>query len=396
MRSESFSSTPAGSPASTAFRLYATRAIAALLVFAAWTLVVRVGISQGSRHTVWTTRAFGNWPTVIEALDGSNNMELSIRATFESGETLGSRTTGTQADFGDPANINGSRFVTGSDARRVQSMSAFVTHPVDQAPYNQFELAIYADDHGAPGHLIARSQAGELRGNAWNTVPIDVVLAPRTPYWFFYNSNGRSDAVNNLTFSPVVAEPLDSVIRAPRSAGISRVALVGSLLGSPVATALVAVALSFWLRTRAPHLIVWVWAGFAGGLLLEFVLKQTLFVPYSTYPSGHALRAVFLATVCMPLLEHRWLRRALIAVALFVSLSAVHPNRHYSEEVLGGALAGWSLASAALAFGSRGVPRGLTSVQDWQGRLHDATTRRTGRDRRMRERRAQPDVVRVH
>ena len=121
MRSESFSSTPAGSPASTAFRLYATRAIAALLVFAAWTLVVRVGISQGSRHTVWTTRAFGNWPTVIEALDGSNNMELSIRATFESGETLGSRTTGTQADFGDPANINGSRFVTGSDARRVQS-----------------------------------------------------------------------------------------------------------------------------------------------------------------------------------------------------------------------------------------------------------------------------------
>lgn len=356
---------------------------------------MRVGISEGSRHTVWTTRAFGSWPAAIKALDGSNNMELSIRANVESGETLGSRTTGTRADFGDPANINGSRFVTGGDSQRVRSMSAYVTAPVDVAPYNQFELAVYDDDHGAPGRLIARSESGVLTGNAWSTVPIDVELAPRTPYWFFYNSNGRSDAVNNLTFSPVVAEPLDSVIRTPRSVFVSRVALAGSLLGSPAATSLLTVGLSVWLWRRAGSLVVWVWAAFVAGLALEYLLKQTLFVPYSTYPSGHALRAVFLATVCTPLLEHRPARRLVVVLAVLVSLSAVHPNRHYSEEVLGGALAGWSLASAALALSARSSRRGA-SVHRWTPFSIGDGTRRTGQDRRLRERRTPPDIVRVH
>ena len=370
-----------------------------MLVFIAWTLVVRAGITQGSRHTVWTTFAFGTWPSVISALDGSNNMELSIRATVESGETLGSQTIGTHADFGDPANINGSRFVTGGETSRVRSMSAYVAAPVDEPPFNQFELAVYDDDHGAPGRMIARSARGVLAANTWNTVPVDAVLAPRTPYWFFYNSNGRSDAVNNLTFAPVVAEPLDSVIRTPRSATVSRIARAGSLLGSPVSTALIALGLSFWLRRSWPR-VAWLWAGFLGGLLLEYALKQTLFAPYATYPSGHALRAVFLAAVCLPAIERAATRRLVILCAILVSLAAVHPNRHYSEEVIGGALAGWSLASAVLALGAlrRGVPTPDAGL-DWRpapSTANTAGTRRTGRDRRIRDRRSQPDIVRVH
>jgi len=367
-----------------------------MLVFVMWTLVVRVGISEGSRHTVWTTRTFGSWPAVINALDGSNNMELSIRATFDSGDTLGSRNSGTHADFGDPANINGSRFLTGSDPHRVRSMSAYVSAPVDTAPFNQFELAIYDDDHGAPGHLMARSERGALRAETWNTVPIDVVLAPRTPYWFFYNSNGRADGVNNLTFVPVVAEPLDSVIRAPRSEVFRRLALAGTLLGSPAATALLVAALSWWLWRRNRNLVVWVWAGFIAGLLLEYVLKQTLFAPYSTYPSGHALRAVFLASVCYPTIERSWPRRLVVMLAVLVSLAAVHPNRHYSEEVLGGALAGWSLAAAVLACSARQSPLANRAVQSRLQVLSHAGTRRTGHERRIRDRREQPDVVRVH
>lgn len=366
----------------------------ALLVFAAWTTVVRLGISDGSRHTVWAASAFGTWPDTLGALDGSNNMELSIRATYESGDTLGSSTTGRQSDYGDSSNINGSRFVTGSEAGRIRSMSAFVPSPIDAPPFNQFELAIYADDHGAPGSLIAHSARGSLSPNGWNTVPLDTVLSPRTAYWLFYNSNGRADDVNNLACAPVVGEPLDSVIRAPGSSAAKHLASALQMIASPAACTLLVLALSLWVGRDSPRLAVWMWIGLAASAVLEYGLKQTLFFPYASYPSGHAMRALFVATLAVAVSRSRAVRVVVPVLAVLVSLSAVHPNRHYSEEALGGAVAGWGLASLVLARGGD-VVRHQPASPLGDPFVADGFVRRAGPDRRRRERRTRPDTVEV-
>ena len=342
---------------------------------------------------MWTAQRFGTWPPVIGSIDGSNNMELSIRVNYDAGGTRGSNTIGTTSDFGDPANINGSRIVTGNDLGRVTSISAYVAAPLDVAPFNQFEMAIYDDHHGAPGRLLANSPRGRLTADAWNTVPLVVPLAPHTPYWLFYNSNGRTDSLNNLTFTPVVADPLDSVIRAPRSGGAGHFADALSLVGSPLAGVIVTLGLSLWIGRETPHAAWLLGAGLAVGTLSEFILKQTLFFPYSTYPSGHALRATFLATVITVVASRRSVRWAVAVLAVIVSLGAVHQNRHYSEEVVGGALAGWTLASAVVAFAAAVERPDLPSPRMSPA---GAFSQGTGLDRRRRERRRRTEPIEAH
>lgn len=353
---------------------FRARALLALLLFVAWTGIVRLGIAEGSRHAVWTTQPFGWWPEHIDALDGSNNLELSIRAGFASGGMLGSSTTGTTTDYGDPANINGSRFVTGIEAGRVTSMSAYVAAPVDAAPHNQFELAIYEDNRGAPGRLLARSERGTLNADQWNTVPIDTVLAPRTPYWLLYNNNGSHETVNNLTFAPLTADPLDAVIRVPRSGRLRSVAYAVSVLGSPGAAALAALGIAAWVGRKRPVFALLVAAGLVASAGFEWALKEAVFAPYATYPSGHALRATFLAVAVVALAPRRVVRVAAWTLAVAVGLGAIHPNRHYSEEVIGGALAGWAFGSAALAVAFALEP-GERRV--WLHRRAHAETRRS-------------------
>ena len=41
--------------------------------------------------------------------------------------------------------------------------------------------------------------------NAWNTVTITASLAANTKYWLVYNTNGRTDSVNNMFFSSAAA-----------------------------------------------------------------------------------------------------------------------------------------------------------------------------------------------
>ena len=370
---------------------YRTRAIIGLLLFVAWTGVVRRGISQGSRHAVWRAQSFGSWPVSMGPLEGSDNMELSIRAGYRTGGLLGSSSTGTTTDYGDSSSINGSRFVTGTDAGTVTSMSVYVAAPVDTPPYNQFELAIYADSHGSPDTLLGRSARGTLTADAWNTVPLTLALTPRTPYWLVYNNNGTHDAVNNATFLPLVADPLDSAIRSPRSASVSQIASLLTVLGSPAVAALVTLFVALWIGSEHPVLAGLLCAGLAAGMLLELALKHTLFFPYATYPSGHALRVTFLATSIVVITSRRIVRVAVPLLAVLVSLSAVHRNNHYSEEVIGGALAGWALASVVVAVA------GALAERQARERLSEGGSlgRRSGDDRRRRDRRGRPEPVRA-
>jgi len=71
---------------------------------------------------------------------------------------------------------------------------------VDAAPHNQYQLAIYSDNNGAPGTLLAHSSTGTLTGNAWNTLPVSATLQPNTNYWLMYNTNGSNDAMNDLHY----------------------------------------------------------------------------------------------------------------------------------------------------------------------------------------------------
>jgi hypothetical protein len=74
--------------------------------------------------------------------------------------------------------------------------------PVDSGPHNQYQVAIYTNSKGQPGTLVAKSQTGTLKPNAWNTVSISATLQPKQIYWFAYNTNGSSDGVNNLNITP--------------------------------------------------------------------------------------------------------------------------------------------------------------------------------------------------
>jgi hypothetical protein len=114
--------------------------------------------------------------------------------------TLGMTTVGTTADGGDSNYLNGS-LVTTTAAGTIASMSVYVG-PIDTSASNrQFQVAIYTNNGTVPGTLVASSASGTLVANSWNTVTITAALQPGTKYWLIYNTNGRTDPVNNMFYS---------------------------------------------------------------------------------------------------------------------------------------------------------------------------------------------------
>ena len=80
-------------------------------------------------------------------------------------------------------------------------MSANVGAVDPSVARRSFQMAIYTANGSAPGTLVASSATGTLVANSWNTVPITATLAPATSYFFVYNTNGASSAVNNLRYA---------------------------------------------------------------------------------------------------------------------------------------------------------------------------------------------------
>ena len=277
---------------------------------------------------------------------------------------------GTTVDGGDSQNIYGSRFTTGIRAGAVASISVFVASPVDEAPHDRFELAIYHDSGGAPGHLLATTASGRLVPDSWNALPIRAVLEPRTSYWLMYNSNGTNGAVNNTTFTPVEGNPLDTAIRSHRPARPSQLAdrILAAAQMRPMAVAILVISL-FAARTR-PRAGIALLVGFVVSLLIAWMVRRVLSDPY-LYPSAHALRGTYVAVAfCFVVTSHL----ARLAAGLFVALIAlttVRTGGHYSEEVIGGVLLGWAMATAAKAFAGdvTGAPsQGVIDITDGSAR----------------------------
>jgi hypothetical protein len=88
----------------------------------------------------------------------------------------------------------------GPQGGTVTAMSAYVG-PVDPAPYNQYQLAIYTDSNGTPGTLVAQSASGTLTPNSWNTLPLSASLQAGATYWLMYNTNAQTSGSNNLAYT---------------------------------------------------------------------------------------------------------------------------------------------------------------------------------------------------
>jgi membrane-associated phospholipid phosphatase len=234
-------------------------------------------------------------------------------------------------------------------AGQLSSLSVYVAGPVDASPHDQFQLAIYDDSHGAPGRLLASTEAGTLVPDTWNTLPIRALVEPDTAYWLMYNTNGSSGTVNNLTYAPLSGSPLDTAIRSHHSASLvhqaDRVSVIGDLTITVIAVMLLALVAARRNRRAALSLLI----GFAAAMLLAAVIRETVFQPYAHYPSGHALRVSFVATGLAGLAPRWAVRVGGWFVVVLVSLAAVYAGRHYSEEVIGGVLLGWAAATSATA-----------------------------------------------
>jgi subtilase family serine protease len=115
-------------------------------------------------------------------------------------QTLGLTTVGSILDSGSANYMNGSRVVVGPQAMTATSLSAYVG-TIDASPRNQFSMAIYADNNGKPGALLAQTAAGTLKANTWNTLPVSASLSANTAYWIFYNTNGSNTLMNNLFYN---------------------------------------------------------------------------------------------------------------------------------------------------------------------------------------------------
>jgi membrane-associated phospholipid phosphatase len=164
-------------------------------------------------------------------------------------------------------------------------------------------------------------------------------------YWLMYNSNGTNTTVNNATYSPVTGDPLDRAIRERPTQFGNRITSMGDT--EPMIVAIVAIGLLAAAKRRF-RLGVLVLIGFGLALLVAWGVRETIFDPY-LYPSGHALRATYVAIAFSFVVTSRGARVAAWVFAALIAIYTVRTSGHYSEEVIGGALLGWAMATAAKA-----------------------------------------------
>jgi len=326
-------------------------AVAGLALFAGLTGLVRGWLVDGRQQTAWATQAFGQWPASFTAT-GASTDRFSLAAHFSDASVpvLGAVSPGSNTDTGDSAEGTGSRVVTGDQAGTVVALSVFVSGTVDAPPHDQFQMAIYTDSHDAPHALLASSATGTLVADAWNTVPITATLQPHTAYWLLYNTNGTSTAVNNVTYVSGHADSVDRLFQRPRIGVLEDLATVLGVLGGVITCGAFAGLLALWIGRRAPSGAVALLLALAIGLLLEASLKRWLLYPVTgSYPSGHALRIMLIAVVVQYLAPWRVAGVAALSLAVLTGVSRIYVGEHFWYEVLGGAIAGWALAQAALS-----------------------------------------------
>lgn len=335
-------------------------ALLLLALFVLWTTTTRHSISEGSRDSVWIKRPFGAWPSTVVDVAGTGDIQFSLFATYRDTPSnsnvddsapamVGRPTLGSTIDSDDSNNINGSRYITGITAGPVKSLSIFVATPVDRAPNDQFEMAIYDDKLGAPHRLLAVSDRSSLRADEWNTVAIDAILEPNSAYWFVYNTNGTTVAANNPVYSSMPAAPLDELIRNIQRSGSLETARWIELLGSQFLTTVVLAVLAAVIARRRWSSALAVLAGFGVSLLIAMVLRSTVFAPFGAYPSGHALRAGYVVIVLAALVRRRSVDIVGALLLAFLCVTTIYTRGHYAEESIGGLLLAGTAAATAFA-----------------------------------------------
>jgi len=96
--------------------------------------------------------------------------------------------------------VSATRYQMAGQGGTVNSMSVFIASPISASPNYQFQVAIYADNNGTPGTLIASSVSQTIVPDAWNTVAISAPVVANTYYWLAYNTNGLAANANNLRY----------------------------------------------------------------------------------------------------------------------------------------------------------------------------------------------------
>jgi Bacterial Ig domain/Chitobiase/beta-hexosaminidase C-terminal domain len=148
----------------------------------------------------WSDAGAQTHAVVAPAVPQTYSATFTLIVPPPPGSTLGLTTVGGHLDGGDSNYLNGSVVTTPGVPVQVNSMSVYVGN-VDAAVANrQYQLGIYADSAGRPGTLVAASAAGTLVGNTWNTLGLNASLAANSNYWLIFNTNGTSDAVNDMYF----------------------------------------------------------------------------------------------------------------------------------------------------------------------------------------------------
>ena len=206
-------------------RKFLIRAVVVGVAFVLWTAVVHIGISHGSRHSVWIQEDFGNWPTTVDHIDNTSNIELAIFASFAPGpggdgpngstsNIVGWAGIGTTVDSGDSNSINGSRVEAPLGAGAVTAMSVYVAGPVDARTLRRVPTgdlhrrprstgpSARDERDGAPRRRRVEQRADRRRPATWAS------------YWLMYNTNGRTANMNNPTFRRVSGNPLDNVLQS--------------------------------------------------------------------------------------------------------------------------------------------------------------------------------------
>lgn len=136
---------------------------------------------------------------------GSGNQlnHLTVGGNFAQGtcgNNVGHAVQGANAGTTMSNTITASRYQMASQSGTITSMSVFIASPVSASPNNQFQVAIYSDNNGTPGNLIASSASQTIVPDAWNTVLINAPVTANAYYWVAYNTNGLDGNANNLRY----------------------------------------------------------------------------------------------------------------------------------------------------------------------------------------------------
>jgi hypothetical protein len=136
----------------------------------------------------------GSFFAGIDSSDSGGKFKINSSAAAGSSSTFGRLTIGASTDSSDINNQNASRFTMGGTAGTLNSITVYIN---SGSGSNQYSVAIYADNTGVPGALIASSPNTTIVPNAWNTAPVSTSLGASTAYWLAFNTN---DAAANMRF----------------------------------------------------------------------------------------------------------------------------------------------------------------------------------------------------